>query len=161
MTDLPNPLETPDVIVRAARAADTDRIVEMVDKLAAHHGDASGLTAEILRRDAFRTPPWLHLLVAEVQGAPAGFAALYGVAQLQFGARGMELHHLFVEDGYRGLGLGVALVEASADKARALLCRSLSVGTHPDNLKAQAFYLSLGFERRDSFPPRFRLMLED
>lgn len=161
MTNTPNPLETPDVTVRAARPADTDRIVAMVEHLAAHHGDTSGLTAGTLRRDAFGDPPWLHLLVAEVQGRLAGFAALYGVAQLQFGTRGMELHHLFVEDGFRGLGLGLALVEASADKARALLCRSLSVGTHPDNLKAQAFYIALGFERRDSFPPRFRLTLED
>lgn len=154
------PPETPAVTIRAARPSDTDRIVEMVGKLAAYHGDTSALTAGILRRDAFGAPPWLHLLLAEVRGEITGFAALYGLMKLQAAERGLELHHLFVEDGFRGLGLGAALVEASKRKARELLCHSLTVGTHPDNLKAQAFYLSLGFERRDSFPPRFRLLLE-
>ena len=155
------PPETPDVTVRNAQPSDTDRIVQMVGRLAAHHGDASALTAEILHRDAFADPPWIHLLLAEVRGEPAGFAALFGLVKLQAGERGLELHHLYVEDACRGQGVGAALVAASRRRAQELLCRSLTVGTHPDNLKAQGFYLALGFERRDCFPPRFRLSLTE
>ena len=57
-------------------------------------------------------------------------------------------------------GVGRSLVEACKIEAVTLLCRYLAVGTHPDNHNAQAFYTSLGFERRDAHPPRFSIRLE-
>lgn len=54
----------------------------------------------------------------------------------------------------------VGLVEASKIKASALLCRYMTVGTHPDNRKAQALYEAWGFERKDTHPPRFSIRLE-
>ncbi len=53
------------------------------------------------------------------------------------------------------------MVRACVHKSKALSCKYLSVGTHPDNLEAQAFYASFGFKRRDSFPPGFVMRLED
>lgn len=153
--------EVPGVRVRGARSAEAERIVQMVGRLAAHHGDAASLTSEDLLRDAFGHTPWIHLLVAEVEGELAGYAALCGLMQLQAGARGADMHHLYVEPGFRGQRVGPALVEGCKIRARALSCRYLTVGTRPDNLKAQAFYLSLGFELRPSYPPRFRMSLDD
>ena len=145
--------------IREARPADAARIVQMVGELAAHHGDTPSLTADDLARDAFGDPPWLHVLVAESAGELIGYAALCGLIQLQFGARGMDLHHLFTAPGHRGRGVGHVLVAASAIRARALSCRYLTVGTHPGNRRAQTFYEALGFQRKDAHPPRFSMRL--
>jgi len=83
-----------------------------------------------------------------------------GLIQLQFGARGMDMHHLFTEPDFRGRGVGRSLVYACKVEAKSLSCRYLAVGTHPNNHEAQAFYSSLGFERRDAHPPRFSIRLD-
>jgi len=154
-------LHTPFGIVRDARLSDTDSIVQLVGKLAAQHGDAVALTSEYLARDAFGERPWIYVLVAEADGELIGYAALCGLIQLQFGVRGLDMHHLFTEEGFRGRGIGTALVDACKTKAKTLSCRYLMVGTYPDNHEAQAFYETLGFMRRDGQPPRFLLRLEN
>ena len=145
--------------VRRARVADAARIVEMVGALAAHHGDASTLTADDLTRDAFGRRPWIHVLVADTGAALAGYAVLYGLVQLQFGARGMEMHHLFTEAGFRGRGVGCSLVDACKIEAISHACRYLAVSTDPDNRDAQAFYEARGFERRRANHSRFVIRL--
>lgn len=146
--------------IRAARPQDCADILRMARRLARHHQDACGLTTEHIVPDVFCHPRWLHLLVAERQAKPIGYAVLFGTAQFQFGRRGMELHHLFTEKHMRGQGVGQALVEACLTFASGLSCDYLTVGTDPDNLAAQGFYLRFGFQRRPSFPPRFVFHLD-
>ncbi len=154
------PLPTSFGLIRRARPADSHRIVHMVGQLAAYHGDTPTLTHDDLLRDLFSEKPWISIVVAEIGGKPVGYAAMCGLIQLQFGARGMDMHHLFTDAAFRGQGVGRSLVEACKIEAVTLLCRYLAVGTHPDNHNAQAFYTSLGFERRDAHPPRFSIRLE-
>ncbi|MBT9385138.1 GNAT family N-acetyltransferase [Pseudooceanicola sp. CBS1P-1] len=151
---------TPPPLIRPARPQDVPQILKMVGQLAAHHGDVPTLTAEALQRDLFGDPPWICALVAESGEDLVGYAVMCGLIQLQFGARGMDLHHLFTDAARRGEGIGRRLVEACRREAMARSCRVLTVGTHPDNHAAQAFYADLGFERRDSHPPRFTLRLD-
>ncbi|XDA96662.1 GNAT family N-acetyltransferase [Sulfitobacter sp. LCG007] len=154
------PLHTGFGVVRRARRADHRRILEMVGQLAAHHGDVASLTPDDLRRDLAGKRPWISVVVAECGHRLIGYAAMYPVIQLQFGARGMEMHHLLAAAEFRGTGVGRSLVEGCRIEAISLSCRYLAVGTHPDNHRAQAFYTSLGFERRDAHPPRFSVRLD-
>ncbi|KCZ92967.1 N-acetyltransferase [Hyphomonas johnsonii MHS-2] len=124
----------------------------MVGQLAANHGDTPPLTHDDLLRDLFSEKPWISIVVAEIGGKPVGYAAKCGLIQLQFGARGMDRHHLFTDTAFRGQGVDRSLVEACKIEAVTLLCRYVAVGTHPDNHDAQAFYTSLGFERRGAHP---------
>lgn len=153
------PCETAFGQVRLARSEDVPQIVAMIEKLAEYHGDVPSLTAEVLQRDTFGPVPWCYVVVAEYERELIGYAALCGLMQLQFGVRGMDMHHLFVEENCRGHGVGGALVSASKVIARDLACRYMMVGTHPENTAAQVFYEALGFERRDAHPPRFSLRL--
>ncbi|UIJ32725.1 GNAT family N-acetyltransferase [Cereibacter azotoformans] len=132
----------------------------MAVKLADHHGDTPTLTANDLIRDISGENPWLYVLVAEADGELVGYVARCRLIRLQFGLRGMDMHHLFTEAPFRGHGAGHSLVEASKIKARALSCSYMTVGTHPDNHKAQAFYEALGFERKDTHPPALRFNYE-
>ncbi|WP_182912809.1 GNAT family N-acetyltransferase [Paracoccus onubensis] len=153
------PLQTEFGVVRCARPTDAERIVQMVGKLAAHHGDTPALTADDLARDVFVANPWIYVLVAEARGELIGYSALCGLTRLQFGWRGMDMHHLFTEAAYRGRGVGRSLIAASKIKAIALSCSYLNVGTNPDNHKAQVFYEILGFERKNTHPPLFSIRL--
>lgn len=153
------PLKTGFGLIRFARRTDAERIVEMAGKLANHHGDTPTLTVDDLIRDISGKNPWLYVLVAEADGELVGYAGLCRLIQLQFGLRGMDMHHLFTEASLRGQGVGHSLVDASKITARALSCSYMAVGTHPDNHKAQAFYEKLGFERRDAHPTRFSIRL--
>lgn len=152
-------LKMPFGVVRDACPADVPCILGLVSKLAEHHGDAMQLTADTLVQNAFAKPPWVHILVAEINGKVVGYAALCPLIQLHFGVRGLDMHHLFTDADHRGRGVGTGLVEACKTKARMLSCGYLSVGTHPENYAAQAFYEAIGFLRRDSHPPRFSLRL--
>jgi ribosomal protein S18 acetylase RimI-like enzyme len=125
----------------------------MVHALAAHHGDAPSVTMDDLRRDALGPQPWIRVLIAE----GAGYAAMCPLVQLQYGVRGMDLHHLYVGEQVRGRGIGRALIDASLEVARGLGCRYMTVGTDPENVAAQAVYRAIGFEKIGETGPRFRM----
>ena len=144
-------------LIRPVTEFDLPHVHDMICGLARHHGDTATLTPDDLRRVALGAHPWLTILVAEAAPGLSGYAALFPLAQLQFGVRGMDLHHLFVRDGMRGKGVGRALVAAGIDVARARGCRFLAVGTDPGNHAAQDPYHALGFDRAPQAGPRFRM----
>jgi GNAT superfamily N-acetyltransferase len=131
----------------------------MVGKLAAHHGDTSILRPADIERVVFGPTPWIYVLVAETASDLVGSAAMCGLIRLQLGMRGIDMHHLFTEAAFRGQGVGRSLVDACKIKALSLSCGYMTVGTHPDNHAAQAFYEALGFERGNGSPPRFSIQL--
>ena len=147
-------------LIRHASPADGERIVQMVGQLAAHHDDTPSLTLDDLSRDLFCEKPWISILVAEMGRELIGYAAMCGLIKLQFGARGMDLHHLFTDPAFRGLGVGRCLVDACKVEAASLSCRYLTVSSQPENHEAQAFYSSLGFERKTAHPQRFSIRLD-
>lgn len=147
----------PQITTRPATPSDFDDICAMAHALAAHHGDEATLTIADLRRDFGPDQPWGILLVAGVNDTLAGYATLCPMMQLQFGVRGMDMHHLFVKAQHRGQGVAKALISASIREAKEKACRFLTVGTDPDNIAAQNVYLAAGFTRRPVPGPRFSM----
>ncbi|MEP3345227.1 GNAT family N-acetyltransferase [Litoreibacter sp.] len=148
------------VVTRDAARSDINRLLSMVQALASHHDDVPAVSQNALERDIFGEIPWIYVIVAEAGKEVVGYAALCPLIKLQDGARGIDLHHLFVENEVRGAGVGKLLIEASMQKARDLTCTSMTVGTHPDNLSAQAVYLACGFVQKHGSNPKFRISLE-
>lgn len=142
-------------------SADLPHVYDMICQLAAHHGDAPTLTPETLARDTGGRSSWVTIIVAEHEGALIGYAALCPRITLQYAARGLDIHHLFVVQAHRGKGIGRVLTEAALAEARARACQYVTVGTHPDNIEAQEIYRQLGFETLDPPGPRFRISLEE
>jgi GNAT superfamily N-acetyltransferase len=145
------------ITTRQMTAADVPHILTMVHQLAAHHGDTAILTADILEKEATGPSPWVTVIVAEQGDAIAGYAALCPLTQLQFGLRGMDMHHLFVAQKDRRTGVGTALIRASIQTAQDFECSYLTVGTHPDNHLAGQVYLAAGFDPMPPPGPRFRI----
>lgn len=133
--------------IRAATPDDIPDLLRMIAALSAHHGDQSRASADSLTRDLF-SAPWAHCLIACAPD-PVGYAILVPRTVIHAGRRGMELHHLYVEDSHRGTGLGRALIAACETHIRDIGGLAVTVGTDPQNTAAQAFYERRGFERYD------------
>ena len=83
------------------------------------------------------------MLVATIDEKVVAYASLMPVGQLQFGVRGMDMHHLFVLKEHRGVGVGRALINASLELSKQLSCK----------------YMTVGFERLPN-APRFRIGID-
>ncbi len=149
----------PDHAIRAAVWNVAPELLELIEKLTAFHGDVPQATLHQLRLDLFGSPSWATALVAPKEGRLLGYAMLCRQYNAHLGTRVMELHHLFVRPEARGRGLGRALVASASATARSAGCGVLTVGTHPDNRRAQAFYPELGFQAASVSGPRFRMQL--
>jgi ribosomal protein S18 acetylase RimI-like enzyme len=147
------------MLIRDLEERDLAALHPMVVALSAHHADVAQATPDTLARDALGPTPWVKVIVAEDAGNLVGYAGLIRLCRFQDSARLMDLHHLFVQVGQRGRGIGWALLDASCDEARKAGCVTLFVGTAPDNTYAQKIYETYGFARFDSPNTRFRLAL--
>lgn len=148
-------------MIRPVIRADLAKLCEMVHALAAYHGDSAQASVASLQRDLFGTAPWLHALVFEDRRGLQGYAALTQLSRLQYGQRGMDLHHLYVCPDARGDGIGKALLAASLDFARSKKASYLTVSALPGNDIAQAFYLAQGFHPAPVSGLRYAFNLAD
>lgn len=143
------------VQIRALEQSDLTALLAMVVALTKHHGDEARLTPESLARDFFGPVAWYHGLVAVRGPDVVGYAATLPLGRLGDGARGLELHHLFVEPTARHQGVGRQLVRAVETLGRNLGCTYVMIGTHPDNHAAQGYYQHLGYAPHASLAKRF------
>lgn len=146
---------------RLIQPDDLPQLHQMICALATHHGDTPDINPNRLKADVLGPCPWYTVIVAQSADVTLlGYAALQARGQLQYGTRGMDMHHLFVRKSARGMGIGAALVAAAQAHCRENRCAFLTVGTHPENKDAARFYERRGFTRRDGASPRFFVRLD-
>jgi ribosomal protein S18 acetylase RimI-like enzyme len=136
-----NPIE---FVIRLASVQDADELTKL--NAAFNGGDES--VAELERR--FEDPRRVEWpVVAEVDGRLVGFAALRLVPCLFYPETHAEMTELYVEDAYRQQGIGRELVRYVERLAAEMGASELWLVTGKDNLQAQEFYHSLGYEQQD------------
>jgi putative acetyltransferase len=99
-----------------------------------------GLEEELATLPGIYAPPTGCLLLALLDGMPAGCVALKG-----HDATTGELKRLYVRPAFRGLNLAELLVAALVARARALGYRKIVLDSHISMKKAHAIYRSAGF----------------
>lgn len=77
-------------------------------------------------------------------GALPGYAVVHTIAYTYDLRPTLVLKELYVDDAARGLGIGHALMAAVMAEGKAQGCARLKWDVLPGNLRAQAFYRSLG-----------------
>jgi GNAT superfamily N-acetyltransferase len=138
--------------VRPARPADVPVILGLIRGLADYEKLAGECVATEAALGASLFPaagaaPAAHCVLAEAEGAPAGFA-LYFFNYSTFLARpGLYLEDLFVKPEYRGRGLGKALLLHLAKLANERGCGRMEWTVLDWNQPAIEFYESLGARR--------------
>lgn len=91
------------------------------------------------------------VLLARLQDRWIGFCQLYpGFSSLSC-ARTVILNDLYVDDAHRSAGVGRALIDRASALARRVRAARLVLETAEINVRAQALYESLGFERSRGF----------
>ena len=139
--------------IRPATPADAETIASLVRELADYEKllhEAQGTAADF-QRELESPNPVIRVLIAEWNGAPAGFA-LYFFNFSTFVARpGLYLEDLFVRPALRSHGIGRALLRALARIARARDCGRMEWAVLDWNEPSIKFYKALGAKPMDDW----------
>jgi GNAT superfamily N-acetyltransferase len=138
-----------DVAVRDAHAGDAASIAALSSEFSGvlrtvGNEVAASLDEATLRREGFGAAPAFAVLLAESAGAPAGYLLHTPGYDPDLGGPVLTVVDLFVRESVRGRGVGRALVEAAAARARAEGRRALVWWVREQNPRAIAFYERLG-----------------
>jgi putative acetyltransferase len=99
-----------------------------------------GFAQELESLSRMYGPPRGVLLLAEIEGAPAGCAAVRPLDDVI-----CELARVYVRPDYRGTGMGRRLTESALQAAREMGYKSIRLDTLPQMQAAQRLYEGLGF----------------
>jgi GNAT superfamily N-acetyltransferase len=110
---VPHPAE---LAIRVARAEDCATILSFIRDLAEYEKLSHEVVADEaqLRATLFGARPGAEVLIAELSGAPVGFALFFPSYSTFLARPGLYLEDLFVRPAARGLGVGGALMAACA-----------------------------------------------
>jgi GNAT superfamily N-acetyltransferase len=146
------------VVVRPAAPGDAAMLADLGARAfaGAFAADNTPEDMEAYLREYFSTEavaaeiadPNAIFLVAELGGAPAGYAKLHSgeTPKCVPGPSPIELVRLYALQEWLGAGVGAALMRAALDAARARGYGSVWLGVWERNTRAIAFYSKWGFE---------------
>ena len=134
--------------IRPATPADVPTILRFIRELATYERepDAVLATEADLLRDGFGPTPRFWALIAEHDGAPAGFALYFTSYSTWRGHHGIRLEDIYVTPSLRGKGIGKALLVRLAQIAVEQGCPRLEWDVLEWNAPAIAVYERLGAE---------------
>jgi len=136
----------PGFTLREAGPDDLATVLRFVVALAEYERLASEVraTEEDLRASLFGPAPRAHALLAELAGAPVGFAVWFYNFSTFAGRPGIYIEDVFVEPAHRGRGIGRAFFAHLARRAVAEGCSRVEWAVLDWNQPALRFYRGLG-----------------
>jgi GNAT superfamily N-acetyltransferase len=128
--------------IRLACETDMPAVMELLVLKAEFDGcrDALVATEEQLRQAFFSAPPKAQVLLALVDGQAIGLATYFPTFSTYVGKPGIWLDDLYVREGYRGRGIGKALMARLAQLAEDLGCGRIDWTVALSNDRGIAFY---------------------
>ena len=148
-----NSISVPTIHLRQAQIADIPHILTFIRELADYEKLAHEAVADeaTLAAHLFGEHPAAEVVIAEVDGQPAGFALFFHTFSTFLGQRGLYLEDLFVRPQYRGLGLGRQLMVHLATLALQRDCGRFEWSVLDWNAPAIGFYRELGATPMDEW----------
>ena len=136
----------PETRVREASEGDVPLILSLIRELAEYEklSDEVVATEEGLREGLFGERRYAEVLVAEHDGAPAGFALFFHNFSTFLGKPGIYLEDLYVKPEFRGAGIGKELLVHLARLAKRRDCGRLEWWVLDWNEPSIGFYKRLG-----------------
>lgn len=132
--------------IRPATPADVPLILGLVRELAEfeREPDAVEATEDMLERALFGERPAAEAVIAELDGAPVGFALFFQNFSTWTGRPGIYLEDLYVTPAARGSGTGTALLRHLAGIALDRGCGRFEWAVLDWNEPAINFYRAMG-----------------
>ncbi len=139
---------SPHIFLRPGTPGDVPLLLALIRDLASYERapDAVVASEADLLRDGFGAVPVFRTLIAELDGAPVGFALYFLAYSTWRGRPTLYLEDLFVRPLARGNGVGRALMGALAREAVHLGCARFVWQVLDWNTPSIRFYESLGAE---------------
>ncbi|HZP48351.1 MAG TPA: GNAT family N-acetyltransferase [Vicinamibacterales bacterium] len=132
--------------IRPATERDAALVLDMIKALAEYEKLAHAVTATeaTIRESLWGAHPAAEVIIALVDGRPAGFALFFHNYSTFLAQRGLYLEDLFVTPEHRGRGIGRALLERLARIAVERNCGRFEWSVLDWNEPAIGFYKKLG-----------------
>ena len=125
----------------------TDELLTSLNQLVPQlSSSASPLTSDDV--EALIANPAVSVFIAKNDGAIVGTLTLV-VFPIPSGLRAW-IEDVVVDEGARGLGVGVALTEAAVTESKRRGAKSIDLTSRPSREAANAMYVKLGFEQRET-----------
>jgi len=139
--------------LRDATPKDLSLVLHLVRALAEYErlSHEAVATEEDFRRFLFGEPRRAEALIAEWDGAPAGFAVWFYSFSTFLGRPSLYVEDVFVEAAHRGKGIGRAIFRHLARHALARGCGRMEWSVLAWNAPSIAFYRSLGARPREGW----------
>jgi GNAT superfamily N-acetyltransferase len=141
------------ISIRPATEADVPLVLAFIRELAEYERLPHEVVAteEGLRRTMFGPRPEAEVLLADLDGTPAGFAVFFPTYSTFLARSGVHLEDVFVRPESRGRGVGRALLAEVARIAVARGSGRLEWSVLDWNESAIGFYRSLGARPMDEW----------
>jgi len=146
--ETPSQLDAVRTLMRAFIAWHRERHVQDLALIDAYF-DAAAFEEELAALPGVYAPPGGGLLLALVDGVPAGCVALRAID-----AQTCEMKRMFVYPRFHGRGVGKALARQLIASARAAGYRAMRLDTSIRQAEASGLYRHLGFQ---PIPPYYEL----
>lgn len=139
--------------LRPAAPADVPLILSFIRDLAEYEklSHACVATEEKLRASLFGPRPYAEVIIAELDGAPVGFALFFHNYSTFLAQPGIYLEDLYVRPAARGQGVGKSLLRHLAQLAVTRNCGRVEWSVLDWNAPSIAFYQSLGATPMDEW----------
>lgn len=136
----------PTTTIREAIESDVPTILRLLSDFAAFENLSEYLTIgeADLYNAMFGEASFVEGLVCEVEGETAGFAIFYPRFSSFRGQTGYYLEDIYIDESYRGRGLGEKLLQAIARKGNSRGFKRIDFQVLEWNFAAIEFYKSLG-----------------
>jgi GNAT superfamily N-acetyltransferase len=144
----------PDAIrITPATPADVPTILAFIRELAEYEKllDRVTATEDLLHHSLFGPRPYAEVLMARVDGRPAGYALFFHNYSTFLARPGIYLEDVYVQPALRGRGVGKALLREVARAAVERDCGRLEWSVLDWNKPSIDFYLSLGATPMDEW----------
>lgn len=147
-----------DIEIAPASEADVPLVLEMIRELAEYEKllHIVVATEDQLRRTLFGPHPAAEVLLADLDGEPAGFALFFPNYSTFLAQPGLYLEDLYVKPHARGKGAGLALLKELARIAISRGCGRIEWAVLDWNEPSIQFYKKLGAVAMDDWT-MFRL----
>ncbi|MDA0339534.1 MAG: GNAT family N-acetyltransferase [Proteobacteria bacterium] len=139
-------LKQPEISIRNAVKDDGSSLLQFITELADYErmSDDVVATAPDISSALFGPRPCAEAVIAEWETQPVGFALFFQNFSTFEGRPGLYLEDLFVQEKYRGKGLGKALLVHLARLAKERNCARFEWSVLDGNEPSIRFYESLG-----------------